>query len=897
MTVRPTLEFEGGETSLRVRRVSVHERISELFVADVIARSPNEHLDLSGIVGKGAGVAAEAENGVLAWTGICNYMEQIAPARESTGRSTYLLRIVPNLWRLTQRRGHRIFQHMSTPDVILSLLSEWNIDSAVELSDAYKRHEYCVQYGETDFAFFSRLLEEAGISYFFERSKSGEKAKSLLVLTDAPTSGVSMGPINYYEAPNEGQTSDLFVTDVQSSHLVRPGKATLVDYDFRKPNLALLDNSELELSGDEEVELGYERYHFRHGGSLMELDSASDQLDVADDKSIARHDRDTNKALAQRMSEAARYGKKTVGFRSNHPELTPTRLFSIEQHPRSELAGKQLMVLETNVFVSELDWSVIGIATFADAPHRPELRTPRPRVAGIQTAMVVGPPGHRGDTPHPGQEIYTDEFGRVRVHFHWDREGDYDDNATCWLRVSQGWAGTAFGMFQVPRVGQEVIVDFFDGDPDQPLVVGRVFNNTTRVPRNLPDHKTQSIWRSATSPQTDGHFNEIMLEDKAGRELYFFQAQRDLLRLTKNDDTERTGADRTIVVGDARVSAVAVSDMLQVGKQHLVKMVQVNDLKIPAMGDPDVTPLDTWIEMVDQKITLTTGEATVVLEGPNITIDANGGMRFTTDGRLLVQGSMVYFNVMPGQATVHADRHVEDAVGRPDRMIGSVEELFWEPYEEKQKHEDQTVTLTPEPDPSKIPAECPMGPDFYRCRYNDFYRRHPGAPPPHAPSYYLNYGDKYYKRFHAYTTDDLTPEGLAWMDRTGVNLQEAMEAKRLEDPMAYAQLEEDDAAFKRFAYDTHPRSYIDAGLFKLPVQDLQKIRPHPRLLRFSSPRTASSRSGTCPRRWGRATTGTSPRLRQARPTRTPRSSAARRGTGPGKRPAPLGKASSPGFEG
>jgi type VI secretion system secreted protein VgrG len=206
-------------------------------------------------------------------------------------------------------------------------------------------------------------------------------------------------------------------------------------------------------------------------------------------------------------------------------------------------------------------------------------------VAGVQTAMVVGP---------PGQEIYTDEFGRVRVHFHWDRVGRFDDNATCWLRVSQAWAGASFGAMHVPRVGQEVIVDFLDGDPDQPMVVGRVFNNTTRVPRQLPLHKTQSIWRTATSPQTDGKFNEIMFDDAADSELYFMQAERDLVRLTKRNDTERTGEDRTIVVGEGRVSAIAASDSLQVGKRHLVSMVKTGDLKIQSPKWTCATPSSRW---------------------------------------------------------------------------------------------------------------------------------------------------------------------------------------------------------------------------------------------------------------------------------------------------------------
>ena len=163
MTVSPKLELEGGEASLEVRRVSAHERMNELFVIDVLARSPDPHIDLSGIVGKGAGVASETLSGLVAWTGVCSYMELVKPSEEETGHSTYLLRIVPALWLLTQRRNHRIFQHETTPDVVKKLFGEYRIEPTLELTAEYPRHEYCVQYGESDFAFVSRLLEQAGI--------------------------------------------------------------------------------------------------------------------------------------------------------------------------------------------------------------------------------------------------------------------------------------------------------------------------------------------------------------------------------------------------------------------------------------------------------------------------------------------------------------------------------------------------------------------------------------------------------------------------------------------------------------------------------------------------------------------------------------------------------------
>jgi type VI secretion system secreted protein VgrG len=693
MTTKLELELECGDTSLEPRRVSAHETMSDLFVVDVLLRSPDPNVDLGAIVGKGAGIAAEVSSGLVAWTGVCNFMELLRAAEESDGRSTYRLRIVPAMWLLTQRRGYRIFQHQTIPDVVKKVLGEYRIEPRLELEATYAKQEYCVQYDETDFAFVSRLCEEAGISYYFERRKVGDKAESQLVLSDGPHRHEPSAAIDYYERANEGMLEGLYVTDVQICHGVRSGKVTLRDFDFRKPPLDLLDASELALGKGNEEELEYEQYHYVPGASLYETASAPDKLDVADDKSIARHVKAENKAWATRRAEGARAGKRCVRFRTNHASLPPAKVFTIQRHPRARLGDEKLLVIESHTFFTELDWQVIGTAALAREPRRPEPRTKKP-VAGAQTAMVVGP---------PGSEIHTDEYGRVRVRFHWDREGNYDDNASCWLRVSQAWAGRAFGTEHIPRVSQEVIVDFLDGDPDQPIVVGRLFNVTAQVPRKLPEHDTQSIWRTATSPQSDGRFNEIMLDDRAGKELYFVQAQRDFLRLVKRNDTERTGEDRTIVVGEGRVSAVAGADSLQVGKELLVRMVTAGNLKIPEMGDPEVQPTPTFVQMVDEKITLTTGAATIELAGANIAVHAKGGLRFTTDGRLIIKGSTVFLNVMPGQAQPQADKKVGDAVRKPDRMIGSVEKLFWQPTLAQLQRKDTQVPLTKRPRPQGPP--------------------------------------------------------------------------------------------------------------------------------------------------------------------------------------------------
>ena len=433
-TMQPRLDFEEADSkTLRVRRVSVREAMNDVFVCDVIARSRDENIDLSAIVGKGAGLGALSPKGPLAWTGICNHMEMTRVADATTGRSTYWLRIVPPLWLLTQRTNYRIFQHESVPSIVQKVLEEYEIFPKVELEKSYPKLEYKVQYGETDFAFVNRLLEEAGISYFYGQRRVGAQVVSELIFNDKPTQLPSLAALPYYDTPNEGQLAGLYITDVHPTHVVKTGTVTKRDWSHRKPRLRLLESSEWPLEPGESNEGGFEHYAFEPGGSLVETTRATDVLAVADSKSIARHLTDEVKRSASLTADALRRDKQAVGFRTKHPSLNPGSKFTIEDHPRSQLApDKELMVIESNVYITELDWTRTGRAVFASRPYAPEQRTPRPRVKGVQTAIVCGP---------RRKQIYTDELGRVRVRFHWDREGAFDDQATCWLRTSQAWAG------------------------------------------------------------------------------------------------------------------------------------------------------------------------------------------------------------------------------------------------------------------------------------------------------------------------------------------------------------------------------------------------------------------------------------------------------------------------
>jgi type VI secretion system secreted protein VgrG len=558
------LSFECGESSLSVTRFTVHEGISTPFTISVWARSENPAIDLGAIVGQPAGFRVISgyvnvlNAGARLWTGICNYIEQVQSeiTPRGTTLSTYFLRIVPNVWLLTQRRNYRIFQHLSIPDIVDKLLADWGTKPDWKIDRGkYPKLEYKVQYGETDYAFLCRLLEEAGIAYSFpDNDQEGSK----LTLSDAIQSGATRPgpPIHYVDNPSEAAERE-FVTRVRLVHEVRPGAHTIRDHDFRNPAYPLFGESPKKAPEDR-----YEQYHYMPGSFLVETGKGGD-TPVADDKGIARYDQPYGLGRADRALAAERTGKALVVFDTNTIDLWPGVLFSMDNHSHAELAaGKRLLVTEFTVEGSpEAEWSMSGQAVFADEPYRPPIMTPRPYVRSVQTAVVVGP---------AGQEIHTDEFGRVRVQFPWDREGKNDDFSSCWIRVSQGWGGRGYGMLILPRIGQEVLVAFIEGDPDQPMIVGRFYNATHPVPYKLPDYKTVSTWKSESSMGGAG-YNEIKFDDYKGEEMFYEQAEKNLRKLVKNDETMTTlrNRDKTVLGDELETVGVMRVEVTGIDRQEM----------------------------------------------------------------------------------------------------------------------------------------------------------------------------------------------------------------------------------------------------------------------------------------------------------------------------------------
>ena len=433
----------------------------------------------------------------------------------------YVAELRPWLWFLTRRSDCRIFQEMTVVDIIKRVFAHYGDIAVFEFRTigSYRKRDYCVQYRETDYNFVARLAEDEGIYWYFEHSEREHK----LILVD---SSVALGSsphaasLPYYG--NSGQASpDVdIVSHWTFACEVRSGAVALNSYDFQKP-AAAMDVSKL-LARD-------------HEQAVQELfDYQGDYLEKADGEQIAAVRLEEIQAQHERLSGTT----NALGLANGH-------LFTLTRHPRDD-QNAEYFVVQTHISASTNslesgtetgDYSCRFTAIPATQAYRPPRRTPKPFVQGPQSAVVTGP---------AGEEIYTDSFGRVKVKFHWDRHNPRNETSSCWMRVSHPWAGKSFGAIHIPRIGQEVIVDFLEGDPDQPLITGRVYNADQMPPWELPANMTQSgILTRSSKGGAYGNANALRFEDKKGEEQVWLHAEKNQDIEVENDETHWVGRDRT----------------------------------------------------------------------------------------------------------------------------------------------------------------------------------------------------------------------------------------------------------------------------------------------------------------------------------------------------------------
>ncbi|NUP06766.1 MAG: type VI secretion system tip protein VgrG [Polyangiaceae bacterium] len=538
--------FEGAsDTLFSVRRARLEFALGRPFTASLLVRSSDDNADLRGLLGTRARlVATPPVADAFEWSGVC--VGARLEEAEATGLSTYELTIVPSVWLLSQRSSCRVFQRLTAPAIAQRILAEWGIASIADLAPGdHAMLDYRVQYNETDLAFMSRILEEAGITYTALPASAG---RSLVRLEDNPGHGVPAGPpIPFYA--DSTTTGDLpFATSVHRSERLGSDAVTLRDYDFRNPRFDLSGRAELSKSR-------LERYEHVPGAAVIVKGPPLPAMQH--DRGEVRADVAALQRLAERSLDSLRVDRTKVSFVTNQVQYAPGDVVALSGHPRRDIGdGSPLLVVGSVLeFSTPGDWRGTYTAFPATERFRPRRDTPKPRIHGVQTAMVVGP---------GTEEIHTDELGRIRVLFAWDREGRRDDQSSCWVRVSQSWAGAGFGAFALPRVGDEVLVSFLDGDPDDPVVVGMLHNGARQPPFRLPEEKALSGICTRSTPGTEG-YNELRFDDRAGEETLSLRAQRNLESVVVQDRIDRTGRDLATLVGGASSTTIDGEEIQRIG--------------------------------------------------------------------------------------------------------------------------------------------------------------------------------------------------------------------------------------------------------------------------------------------------------------------------------------------
>ncbi|WP_437306039.1 type VI secretion system Vgr family protein [Sorangium sp. So ce388] len=630
------LWVEGVAPELSVRRAGIGEQVSGLFSLAIVACSLTPDLDLDAMILRpaafmlSAGWGFASHGGRRLYTGLCEAAEQIGV--EPSGLSTYAVRLVPRLHLLTLRRDCRIFQRASVPEILERLLDEFAVvhDFRIERS-AFPSLDYKVQYNETSYGFLCRLCEEAGLTFTFE---ADDHRGSVLVLHDAPCAAPPRPgpPLSYLNEPGDAPGVE-FVTRVAISREARTAAVATRDLDFRNPAFLLAGRAE----DSSPAHLRIEHFHFEPGAYRV-VTGAPSATPIADRHGHALHDPAVGARIAEQRLRGEQASGARVAFETSALDLAPGTIVSIADHPHPQLDERRQLLVTRVALDAAIDqpWRPRVEATPADRPYYPPRVTPRPVIPGLQCAVVTGP---------PGRAIFTDEYGRVRVRFPWDREGTSDEQSSCWIRVSQGWAGAGFGLWTVPRVEQEVLVGFLEGNPDEPIIVGRAPNALTPPPYALPQHATRAVWRSQSTPDADG-FNEISFEDQRGQERFYERAERDKESLVRNDERLTVGRHRSRLVRGEEDIALGGSRREEIGGSlhrtvHDEERAEIRgSLSATVGGDRQEEIGGRYAVEVGGAVHVAAG-GPIVLEAPDITLKAPGGFVRVTAGGVVIDGGAV----------------------------------------------------------------------------------------------------------------------------------------------------------------------------------------------------------------------------------------------------------------
>ncbi len=539
-----------GKDHLLINKIYAEEKVSELFEFNVELWYDQQDddayvinvIDGTDLIGQPVSINIKQDDGgERTFAGMVNNLTILGRFKDY---SIYSATIVPHVWKLTRNSQSRIFQHKNVPDILRKVFDGFKFE--IQTQAEYKPRNICVQYQETDFAFASRLMEEEGIYYYFEHSEQGEK----MILRDdfkSPDNCPGKYEIGIFDEDLTGEVFESAIKIWQIDYRLQTGKVTLWDYHFQLPtkHLDVEKTSIHNVGGNRQIENytfppGYARKYDnidKMGGERSDLPNVFD---------------DNKRTVANRMSLLdSQY--QTINGRSDCCTLTPGYRFKLKNHPNGDF-NKPYILLSVIHQAEQSPAYLIGVTApmayenefvciahgSGSAEFRPPLKTAKPIIYGSQTAVVVG---------LAGEEIFTDKYGRVKVQFNWDRENKYDPDSSCWVRVAHDIAGNKWGEMHIPRVGQEVIVDFLEGNPDQPIIVGSVYNELSMPHYKLPQYKTLTYIKTRTTPDDGKGFNELRFEDKQGKEQVFIHSQKRMDVRVRQSLYETCGGDRQELIG------------------------------------------------------------------------------------------------------------------------------------------------------------------------------------------------------------------------------------------------------------------------------------------------------------------------------------------------------------
>jgi len=542
-----------GEDALLIQSMSGSEQMGRLFSYNVSLLSEKEEIKIDDIIGQNVTIRLEVSEDVTRYFNGC--VSRFVELPTADNKSHYQATIVPWMWFLTKSADCRIFQEMNVPDIIQKVFNDRGFsDFKLNLHETYRSWDYCVQYRETDFNFVSRLMEHEGIYYYFEH----EDGKHTCVLSDAPN---SHEPCSGFETIKYRSTEEK-VENIDSigewiiEKQVNSGSYVHRDFDFEKPKgtpESRLDSPKSHSGADFEI--------FDYPGVYVETSDGDQLAKVRLNELQVDHEIFRGKSLIRNIVLG---GKFTL---EEHPKSDQNRGYVVASMQHQITSALAVAESRSGEPVYKCSFSVVP----DDVTYKSQRTTPRPQIVGPQTAFVTGPSGD--------DKIYTDKHGRIKVQFHWDRDGEFNENSSCWIRVSQGSAGKGWGAFTLPRIGQEVIVEFLEGDPDRPIVTGRIYNGENKPPYPLPDNKTISTTKSSSNPGGAG-FNEIRFEDKQDEEQIFIHGQKNQDIRILNDVFEWVGNDTHLVVVNDQKEDVQNNRSETVAADHMEKIGKDRHLKV-----------------------------------------------------------------------------------------------------------------------------------------------------------------------------------------------------------------------------------------------------------------------------------------------------------------------------